>query len=375
MKIKTLKLKNFRNYSELSINLNSKLNIFIGDNAQGKTNILESITVLALTKSGFNVKDSNLIKFGENFANISADVDYENTIKNYFIGFDEKSKKVKINNNIVDNYSDYISRIRLVLFSSFDINLFSSSPSNRRRTLNVSISQLYKNYLKKMQKFNFLLKKRNHFLKEVVIKGMDEARKLYFEILNKEFSMVAVDIVFFRKDYIDSINNIISKVYEEITGDMGLYLKYSTNIQIDDISSLDSDYFVKLLSQNYNKDIFYKMTLLGPHRDDYSFILNDSDLSIYGSQGQKRAAVLSLRLSEAILIKSVTGDYPILLLDDIFSELDIKKRNSLIKYVSDDMQTIITTTDLKMIDKSLIQKAKIFEIVNGVVKNVNKKEG
>ena len=257
MKIKTLKLKNFRNYSELSINLNSKLNIFIGDNAQGKTNILESITVLALTKSGFNVKDSNLIKFGENFANISADVDYENTIKNYFIGFDEKSKKVKINNNIVDNYSDYISRIRLVLFSSFDINLFSSSPSNRRRTLNVSISQLYKNYLKKMQKFNFLLKKRNHFLKEVVIKGMDEARKLYFEILNKEFSMVAVDIVFFRKDYIDSINNIISKVYEEITGDMGLYLKYSTNIQIDDISSLNSDYFVKLLSQNYNKDIFY----------------------------------------------------------------------------------------------------------------------
>ena len=255
MKIKTLKLKNFRNYSELSINLNSKLNIFIGDNAQGKTNILESITVLALTKSGFNVKDSNLIKFGENFANISADVDYENTIKNYFIGFDEKSKKVKINNNIVDNYSDYISRIRLVLFSSFDINLFSSSPSNRRRTLNVSISQLYKNYLKKMQKFNFLLKKRNYFLKEVVIKGMDEARKLYFEILNKEFSMVAVDIVFFRKDYIDSINNIISKVYEEITGDMGLYLKYSTNIQIDDISSLDSDYFVKLLSQNYNKDI------------------------------------------------------------------------------------------------------------------------
>ena len=375
MKIKTLKLKNFRNYSELSINLNSKLNIFIGDNAQGKTNILESITVLALTKSGFNVKDSNLIKFGENFANISADVDYENTIKNYFIGFDEKSKKVKINNNIVDNYSDYISRIRLVLFSSFDINLFSSSPSNRRRTLNVSISQLYKNYLKKMQKFNFLLKKRNYFLKEVVIKGMDEARKLYFEILNKEFSMVAVDIVFFRKDYIDSINNIISKVYEEITGDMGLYLKYSTNIQIDDISSLDSDYFVKLLSQNYNKDIFYKMTLLGPHRDDYSFILNDSDLSIYGSQCQKRAAVLSLRLSEAILIKSVTGDYPVLLLDDIFSELDIKKRNSLIKYVSDDMQTIITTTDLKMIDKSLIQKAKIFEIVNGVVKNVNKKEG
>lgn len=296
MKIKTLKLKNFRNYSELSINLNSKLNIFIGDNAQGKTNILESITVLALTKSGFNVKDSNLIKFGENFANISADVDYENTIKNYFIGFDEKSKKVKINNNIVDNYSDYISRIRLVLFSSFDINLFSSSPSNRRRTLNVSISQLYKNYLKKMQKFNFLLKKRNYFLKEVVIKGMDEARKLYFEILNKEFSMVAVDIVFFRKDYIDSINNIISKVYEEITGDMGLYLKYSTNIQIDDISSLDSDYFVKLLSQNYNKDIFYKMTLLGPHRDDYSFILNDSDLSIYGSQGQKRAAVLSLQI-------------------------------------------------------------------------------
>lgn len=368
MKIKTLKLKNFRNYPELNISLNSKLNIFIGDNAQGKTNILESITVLALTKSSFNVKDNDLIKFGENFANISADVDYGNTIKNYFIGFDGKNKKIKIDNCVIGNYSDYISKIRLVLFSSFDINLFSSSPSSRRRALNVSISQLYKDYLKKMQQFNCLLKKRNTFLKEIAVHQDSAIKSLYLEIIDREFSDVAVDIIFYRKRYIDSINKIISNIYKEITGDNGLMLKYNTNIQIDDILTLNDDYFFKLLAKSYNKDIYYKMTFLGPHRDDYSFILNGSDLSTYGSQGQKRTAVLSLRLSEVILIKNITNDCPILLLDDIFSELDVKRRNNLIKYVSDDVQTIITTTDLKMIDQSLIQKSKIFKIVNGVVK-------
>ena len=365
MIIKSLSLKNYRNYKDLDIDLSDKLNIFIGDNAQGKSNLLESIVVLALTKSYLNVKDSNLIKDGEEFANITSYVDFGDTVDKLFISFSDTNKKLKINNVDINRYSDYVSKVRFVLFSPIDINLIKDSPSVRRKKFNVEISQLSNRYLKILQKYNALLKKRNQFLKTVISTG--SCNDFYLDILDEKFSTLAVEITLERYKFVSMINNELANIYKEITGSEGLVLNYVNVVDINDNKLEMKNLFLKKLKNNFEKDKFYGMTLLGPHRDDYSLFLSDKDLALYGSQGQNRAAVLALKLSEISIFKNICGDYPILLLDDIFSELDTKRKNRLIKYILDDVQTIITTTDLNLIDKSLVKRAKIFNISNGKV--------
>lgn len=372
MIIKSLKLKNFRNYEDLDIKLSDRLNIFIGDNAQGKSNILESIVVLAITKSYLNVKDKDMIRDGSEVANINSYVDFGDTVDKLFISFSEDEKKLKINDIEIKKYSDYISRVRFILFSPIDINLIKDSPATRRKSFNVEISQLSNRYMKILQNYNALLKKRNQFLKTIINTG--ECNEFYLDILNDKFSTLAVEITNERAKFVSMINDRISKIYKEITGDKGLKLNYLNMVDISDDKVEMKNLFLKKLKNNFEKDKIYGMTLLGPHRDDYSLFLSDKDLSIYGSQGQNRAAILALKLSEISIFKNVCGDYPILLLDDIFSELDTKRKNRLIKYILDDVQTIITTTDLNVIDKALVERAKIFKISKGkVVANRRKK--
>ncbi len=372
MVIKSLKLKNFRNYTDLDIKLSNKLNIFIGDNAQGKSNILESIVVLALTKSYLNVKDKNLIKDGEEVANIISYVDFGNTVDKLFISFSENIKKLKINDTEVKKYSDYVSRVRFIIFSPVDINLIKDSPSVRRKNFNVEISQLSNKYVKLLQNYNAILKKRNQFLKMIAETG--KCNDFYLDILNDKFSTLAVEITNERFKFVSMINKEINDIYREITGSDGLILNYINTVDILEDKIEMKNLFLKKLKNNFEKEKFYGMTLIGPHRDDYSLFLSDKDLAIYGSQGQNRAAILALKLSEISIFKNICGDYPILLLDDIFSELDTKRKNRLIKYILDDVQTIITTTDLNVIDNSLVKKAKIFNISDGkVVINRRKK--
>lgn len=373
MRIKNLKLKDFRNYKELNINLTDNLNIFIGDNAQGKSNILESIVVLGLTKSYMNVKDKNLIRNGALVANISAIVDFGDSVDNLFVSFSENEKKVKFNGNLIKKYSDYVSKLRFILFSPLDINLIKDSPASRRKMFNIEISQLSNRYVKLLQSYNAVLKKRNQFLKKIVAVG--KCDDFYLQAINEKISILAVEITIERKKFVDSINDNLSSIYCEIMGDEGLSLEYVNNIDICDDQVLMKNLFLDKLKDNFEKDKLYGMTLIGPHRDDYSLFLKGNDLAIYGSQGQNRAAVLALKLSEIFVFKEVTGDYPILLLDDIFSELDVNKRNRLVKYIFNDVQTIITTTDLNMLDESLIKRAKIFTISCGKVVVDDGKEG
>lgn len=373
MIIKKLKLKNYRNYDDLSIELSENLNIFIGNNAQGKSNILESIVVLALTKSYMNVKDKNLIKDGSLVANISALVDSGGVLDNLFISFDEKVKKIKVNNVEIKKYSDYISKVRFILFSPYDIGFIKDSPSVRRKSFNVEISQLSNKYVKLLQNYNAILKKRNQFLKTV--NELGKCDDFYLDILNDKFSSLAVAIVIERKKFVDSINKNLGSIFFEITDSNGLKLNYDSSIDIHNDIIIMKELMIDKLKKNFDREKFYGMTLIGPHRDDYSLFLNDKDLSIYGSQGQNRVAVLSLKLSEISIFKDVTGDYPILLLDDVFSELDVEKKNRVVKYILDDVQTIITTTDLNMIDKSLVDMAKIFKIDSGKLVIDDEKEG
>ena len=352
--------------------LNSGLNIFIGNNAQGKSNILESIFVLALTKSYINVKDQYLIKDEEEFSVIKANF-YASSVENNFeIIITEGSKKLKINNIEVKKFCDYISRLKVLIFSPYNVNFVKDGPNIRRKNINMSISQFSNNYVKNLQNYNALLKKRNQFLKS--IDCFKDYNRFYFEALNDRFSVLAVDVTLERQKYIDDINRFLDNIYYEITGYEGLYLKYDSNIEIFDSKMDTCEKFKLKQSSVFDREKAYGMTLNGPPRDDFSFLLNNKELEIYGSQGQIRAAILAMKLAELMIFKEKDGEYPILLLDDIFSELDIDKRNKLVKYILDDVQTIITTTDIDLIDKTLLEKSSIFVVDDGKIIEDRKKE-
>lgn len=372
MVIDELKLKNYRNYKKLDIHLDKKLNIFIGDNAQGKSNILESIYVLAVTKSYLSIKDKDLIEEGEEYSFLEAKVsNHDNHYKlNLFITPD--SKTVKLNGKEIKKLVDYVSRFRVILFSPDNIGMIKDSPSVRRKFLNVEIGQMNNQYIRTLQNYNVILKQRNEFLK--ICKITNRVNYDYLDIINQKFSEQASSIIIERYRFIDSINIYLKDIYKEIMDCDDLHIRYVSSVS----NSLSYDEMVlefkEKLIQNFEKEKLYGMTLVGPHRDDFTFYMGNKDMSVYASQGQLRAAVLALKLSEIEIFRNNTLDEPVLLLDDIFSELDLKKKNRLIQYIVDGVQTIITTTDLNMIDSILVDRAKIFEISCGkVVKEVERK--
>ncbi len=371
MRIDRLILKNYRNYNFLDVDLSPGVNIFIGDNAQGKSNVLESIFVLALTKSYINIKDQNLIKDGDDFLIVKGFC--SDDAKNFQLEvlIDKNGKRVKRNSFLVKKYSEYISSLKVLIFSPYNVNFVKDGPSVRRKAINVVISQLSLNYVKYLQKYNLLLKKRNQFLKTVDLNL--NYNKNSFDILNDTFCSLAVEIAILRDEFVQKINQYLSHIYFEITGYRNLKLVYSCNFGVlgDRKSSMMG--LKALLNANFEREKKYGNTLFGVHRDDFHFLLDEKDLSLYGSQGQIRAAILALKLSEVLIFKEVNNDNPILLLDDVFSELDLEKRNRVIKYILDDVQTIITTTDINLIDPTLVSRSKIFNVCNGKIVDDGKK--
>ena len=374
MIIKHLQLRNYRNYENLDISLSEGLNIFVGNNAQGKSNILESIYVLGLTKSYINVKEQYLIKNEENFAVIKASCFNRNIENNLEVIITENERKLKVNGIEFRKYSDYIEKMKVLIFSPYNVNFVKDGPSERRKSINVVISQLSTKYVKLLQNYNAVLKKRNQFLKSINCSNDNEYNRFYFDILNERFCSLAVDIMLERINFLEIINKFLANIYFEITGYENLVLKYIMTVEKTNSRDVLLNCFKSKLNSIFEREKFTGMTLIGPHRDDFLFLLDNKELSIYGSQGQIRAAILALKLSEVLIFKEETGDYPILLLDDIFSELDIEKRNKLLKYILDDVQTIITTTDINLIDKSLVEKSKVFVVDDGKIINDGKKE-
>lgn len=357
MIINKVKLTNYRNYDDIELDLSNKLNIIIGDNAQGKTNILESIYVLAITKSYFNVNDKNLIKFDKDFAIIDANVDSDGFKKKIKLLFNSNGKHITVNGKEIKKLSNYISNLRIIIFSPDNIRMIKDGPSARRKFLNIELSQINKKYIKQLMNYNSLISQKN-----VYLKNHDNINFNYLDVLNRKVCDLAVFLTICRMDFINSINSYVTQIFFEITGLDGLVLKYQSNVEIINEKKAMYDNFLDKLHNSLEKEINYKMSLFGPHRDDFIFVLNGKNLALYGSQGQIRCAILALKLAEVKLFCSLSNDYPILLLDDIFSELDVTKKNNLIKYINDDVQTIITTTDLNLIDDVLVEKASIFEI-------------
>jgi len=363
LKINKLYLKNFRNYSDLVVEFNDKLNIIIGNNAQGKTNILEAIYFLSITKSFLSVNEKTLIFRDKEFSKVQGDIVNSGFKKKLSVLINNNEKKIEINQKVIKRHIDYLGNLRVVIFSPDDIRLLKDSPSNRRRFLNIELSQLYDRYVKLLSEFNIILKQRNEYLK--VIKN-GNFNLDYYNILNDKYVSLSVSIYLYRYNFIEMINEYIGDKYYFISGDKGLVVRYMTDIEISDRNTM-KDVLLSKLVDGKNREIMYGCTLVGPHKDNFCFYLNESNLSLYGSQGQLKMSILALKMAEIDVFKRVTGETPVLLLDDIFSELDIEKRNKLVKFLNDDVQTIMTTTDLSEIDDELVKIANVYKIENGQI--------
>ena len=366
MYLSKLELKNYRNIKKEKVKLCDKVNIFIGDNAQGKTNLLESIYILALTKSHRVGYENNIIQNGYEACKISGLLNDNDFYKDLELLINNDKKKVSINKKEIKKIADYISNMNVIMFCPNDLDVVKGSPQIRRNLLNIEISQLYPLYVNYLNEYNKILKNRNEYLKQMSINGMTDGR--YLDILDEKLVDRGALIINYRNNYLEYINSKITDIYKNIMNISNLKVKYESSIEVDDYD-IDKikDKFMKKLKSNLKREIQQGMTLYGPHRDDFSFYIKDDDLKYYGSQGQQRLAIISFKLAEVELFKKEKNTSPILLLDDIFSELDIDKRNKLIKYIPIDIQTIITTTDLKNIEKKILKYAKVFIVKDGKI--------
>lgn len=373
MVLNNIEIFQFRNYDHLELKLKEGINIIYGNNAQGKTNLLESIYVLGLTKSHRSFIDNSLIKDGMKVAKIKGSLKINTLPIKLEIIINNKNKKLKIDENDIKKVSDYISNMNIIIFYPEDLELIKGSPSIRRRFLNLEISQLNSTYLNIYNEYSKIIKIRNEYLKKIN-KGINIDEN-YFNILNQYLIDKAIYIYRERNKLLKMLNKYSKEIFKNLSGIDNFNIKYKTSVELDNKNDLElKKIFEEKLQKLRPTEIKLGVTLLGPHRDDFEFYIGNNNLKNYGSQGQQRMAVLSIKLSEINIFKSTKNTNPILLLDDVFSELDDNKKNNLLSYISEDIQTIITTTDLKNIDKSILKNAKLIKIDNGQIMSIQEEE-
>ena len=360
MKIHHLKLINFRNYEKIDIDFSDGCNIIYGNNGVGKTNLVEGIYVLALTKSFRGSVDKVLIMNNKDVCSISASVTekYENKYK---IILKDGGKKVKINNTKVEKLSDYISKISIVLFNPNDLRFIKDSPTIRRNSINLEISQLNNIYLKNLNMYNKLLKQRNVYLKTTAVNGNSSSE--YLDILTNKLIDYGEKIYNSRLKYINLLNERIGEFYQKICNISDLKLEY-----VSDYKNFDRDKIVKKYKDNLTKDIMLGKTSFGIHHDDIKFKLKDFSIKDYGSEGQQKNAIIAYKLCELEIFKQIRGEYPILILDDLFSELDREKINNILSLIDDDIQTFITTTEIDNLSEEVLKKSRLFKVLDGAVR-------
>ena len=356
MYINSILLENFRNYDNQEINLNKNINIIYGNNAQGKTNIIESVFLCAYGKSFRAKKDSELIKFDKDICKVEVNyskVDREGTIK-----AEINDKKTFFVNGVKQNkISDIIGKINVVIFTPDDIEIIKDGPQKRRRFLDMMISSLRPNYLHLLNSYNKVLEQRNNFLRQIKLENKNPAM---LDIWDEQLSEYSFKIYEYRKYFIEKIANSIEDIHSLITksGKEDIKIKYISN-------SKNKESFLENLKKSRMVDIKRGFTATGVHRDDFMIYINSRPVSIFGSQGQQRKSILTLKLCELKIVKEEIGDTPILLLDDYMSELDEKRRTSFLENIKGN-QVIITCTD--RID--LENESSIYYVENGICKKV-----
>ena len=356
MKIINLKLYNFRNYETLNLEFSNKQNIIIGQNGSGKTNIVEAIYVLAITKSFRGSLDKVLIKNGQSSMSIEGSVKDKITHK-YKLTLSDNGKVVKIDNNKIPKLSNYISKINVVLFTPEDINIIKGTPSNRRNMLNIEISQLNNEYLHILNEYNKVLKQRNAFLKLMYINNL--ASPDYLWILTEKLIDLGIKLSKIRNDFINNINKYYDDINYKITKNKGLKVLYVSSYKNKTKEELIEKYKYYL-----DRDLSIGKTSIGIHHDDLVFSLKSNNLKDYGSEGEQKNAIICFKLAEIEIFIKDRGIYPILILDDLFSELDAKKINNILKKLNKNLQIFITTTDLKNVNTKILNNCTVFELKN-----------
>ena len=357
MYIESVQLKNFRNYESLELELAPGTNIFYGNNAQGKTNILEALYLCGTTKSHKGSKDKDMIRFGEDEAHIRMMVNRDEL--SYKIDMHlrkNKAKGVAINGLPIRKAGELFGVVNLVFFSPEDLNIIKNGPGERRRFLDLELCQLDKIYLTDIASYNHIVNQRNKLLKDIYVQP---SLKDTLEIWDMQMAEYGRRIIHKRSEFIDELNETVRQIHHNLTGGLEeLEVIYEPSAAADDLENAIRD--------SRERDMRMKLTSVGPHRDDLCVVANGIDIRRYGSQGQQRTAALSLKLSEIYIVKRKIKDTPILFLDDVLSELDSSRQNYLLDSISD-IQTLITCTGLDDFVSHQFQINKVFQVVQGAV--------
>ncbi len=367
MIIEELRVINYRNYENIHLKFHPKFNIFLGNNAQGKTNLLEAIYLCAVGKSFRTNRDQEMINIEKKQAYVQVKLKRMYSDVNIEIKLDTSRKKnIRVNRVYLTKTGELLGNLNIVLFSPEDLRLIKGGPSERRRFMNREISQMSTKYYYILGQYRKILQHRNKLLKN------DRGKILDLEVWNEQLAAAGAWIIFYRRDFIKKINLLAKLMHRKVTDSAEtLEIIYDANIRIkedDDINQIKENILEKL-ENNINIDKKRGLTTIGPHRDDVMLRINGFNVKKYGSQGQQRTAVLSLKLAEIELIKGEVGEYPVLLLDDVMSELDLKRQGYLINNLKN-IQTFITTTMMEHIKKTDSENRMVFNISEGQAKEL-----
>ena len=368
MKLTNLQLQNFRNYESVQLEFTDGVHVFIGENAQGKTNLMESIYALAMTKSHRTTNDKELIGWNKEFATIKGTVEKTATKTNLELQFSKKGKIAKVNYLVQKRLSSYLGNLNVILFAPENLTLVKGSPQNRRKFVDMELGQMSSLYLYDLVEYNRVLKQRNTYLKQLAIKKKQPDE--YLEVLSEMLSELASKIVFHRLDFMKQLEALAIPIHDQLSlGREKFSVSYQATIPLEDglTPSQMKEIYIDQFKKNQTREADQATTLIGPHRDDLIFYLNEIPVQTYGSQGQQRSTVLSLKLAEIELMKLSTGEYPLLLLDDVLSELDDDRQTHLIKAIENKVQTFITTTSLDGIKQQFINEPVVIPIEKGTI--------
>lgn len=352
-----IELKNFRNYKDLKLEFDKDLNIFLGHNAQGKTNLLESIFVTGMGRSFRTNSDKEMISFNEEFAKVKANVIEDNHEDEIEIIYQKDGKIIKLDGIKLLRTVDLLETVYIVIFSPEDLKIVKEGPDNRRRFLDRELCQIKPVYYSDLGNYKKVLKERNTLLRE------ENKDKNLYSVFNEALSEYGIRIVNERKKFIERLNEISSGLHLKITdGSENINLSYETKVN-------SKEEYLDILNENFEKDISRGYTGAGPHKDDIKIEINGVDIRTYGSQGQQRTAALSMKLAEIGLIRQETGKDAVLLLDDVLSELDRNRQRFLIEAMKG-IQVFITATEIDEKLRLLLPQGKTFYVDNGSIKNI-----
>ncbi len=376
MYLENIELQNFRNYDTTELSFSPSINVLIGENAQGKTNLIESIYFLAMSRSHRTSRDRELIRWDSDFSKVKGLLKKKSHSVPLEIILSKRGKMAKLNHLEQKKLSDYIGQLNVILFAPEDLSLVKGSPSVRRKFIDMELGQMNKIYLHHLAQYQRILKQRNQFLKQARYDSNYD--KVYLEVLTEQLAAEGAEVLYARFRFVKRLNNWAQAVQADISNDKEeLHIRYKTTANATAEMSVETIFAG--LKEDYQtaetQEIDQGTTTIGPHRDDLVFYVNERNVQTYGSQGQQRTTALSLKLAEIELMHEITGEYPILLLDDVLSELDDSRQTHLLNSIQNKVQTFITTTSLDGVQMELLDHPLIFYVDQGKIREEENTEG